>query len=101
MILKVQGAKDKAGEEWLFIDKLDVLHEKKKAQLTQEEFDKAFAEADHTVITKTPAEVGPGKIKVAIVTAVRAGGTKVTVLFDTVAYICNDKGDTLEKVWSY
>jgi len=53
------------------------------------------------VITKTPDEAGAGKIKVAIVTAVRAGGTKVTVLFDTVAYICNDRGDTLEKVWSY
>jgi len=100
LILKVRGAKDSNGEGWLFIDKLDALHERKKVTLTAEQYAEQKAEMDYLCMSNEPEEGADGTVSVAIVKGTRAKGQKVSVMFDTEAYICNDRGDTLEKVWA-
>ena len=56
--------------------------------------------ADYSCMMDEPEKGTSDTVSVAIVTATKLNGARVKVIFDTVAYICSDKGDTLEKVWA-
>jgi len=100
VILKVKGEHNEQGEEWLFIDNIASLRERKKAKLTPEEFQAELEAADHACIASPPSEGTTGTVKVGIVKGTTIKGGKVSVIFDTIAYLCNDRGDTLEKIWA-
>ena len=99
MIIKVQGVGAR-GEEWCLIDKVDEVLQSRKVELTSAALKQEVDQATHAFLTNPPVEGKESTHQVGIIRAKRADGSERHVVFDTVAYICNDQGNTIERVRS-
>ena len=98
MLVKVKGVTEDGKDDWLYIGEVeelqisDIIH---TADKTQKELNEnEFIEDNYWMFASEMFGQNHEYIRIA---CTKRDGHMVSVVFNTVAYICNDSGKTIEK----
>ena len=98
MLVKVQGVTDYGTDDWLYIGEVeelqisDIIHTADKQLIEAKKNN--FREDDYWMFSNEMFGQNHEYIRIA---CTKRDGHMVSVVFNTVAYICNDSGKTIEK----
>lgn len=96
MILKIKRYRD--NQEWWILDSIRKISLGETFQRDRRDFDEL--DVDLVIMDNMDSDVAnpPGDHPMKILICRLESGNEYTIVFDTIAYLCNDEGKTIEKI---